>query len=434
MRIKLSILVILCGWIFSCFRQPAIWVDDRPNDPKYWHGVGFASNAESNNPKILAKEYAIREISTQIKINISSDLDIITSDINGTIDNVITSVMNSRVNLMLPELEFVDSYNTDNGVYFYARLNKNNYYKTMERLRANAKEISLDYVSQADKKFGKESLVFIQSAWQEIFPFNDEPIEVKYDNQKFNLFSLIRQKHEEYVKRISIKANFKKEKIRTIIDRDNILTVKVFDKLTGRKLEDIPIKINQSNKTSTYFSDKKGHIELDIGNRVEKSMLDILFSLDYTKLFENKEKQKNILITSNNLGSIHINVVPSKVQIKSKEKNLNKLMQNPIIEPVIKEMLNGHVEFVNIKPDFYLHIESNTLVKAKKVEPGFPFFSYGSATIRFIDAENNQEFFVANVTDIKGGDFGSQRIAGIRAYDQMKSAIVKELEKKLFNL
>ena len=112
---------------------------------------------------------------------------------------------------MLPELEFVDSYNTDNGVYFYARLNKNNYYKTMERLRANAKEISLDYVSQADKKFGKESLVFIQSAWQEIFPFNDEPIEVKYDNQKFNLFSLIRQKHEEYVKRISIKANFKKE-------------------------------------------------------------------------------------------------------------------------------------------------------------------------------------------------------------------------------
>ena len=76
--------------------------------------------------------------------------------------------------------------------------------------------------------------------------------------KKFNLFSLIRQKHEEYVKRISIKANFKKEKIRTIIDRDNILTVKVFDKLTGRKLKDIPIKINQSNKTSTYFSDKKG--------------------------------------------------------------------------------------------------------------------------------------------------------------------------------
>ena len=58
-------------------------------------------------------------------------------------------------------------------------------------------------------------------------------------------------------------------------------------------------------------------------------MLDILFSLDYTKLFENKEKQKNILLTSNNLGSIHINVVPSKVQIKSKEKNLNKLIAKP---------------------------------------------------------------------------------------------------------
>ena len=78
-------------------------MNDRPNDPKYWHGVGFASNAESNNPKILAKEYAIREISTQIKINISSDLDIITSDINGTIDNVITSVICMHVTHMCLE-------------------------------------------------------------------------------------------------------------------------------------------------------------------------------------------------------------------------------------------------------------------------------------------------------------------------------------------
>ena len=46
-------------------------------------------------------------------------MDIITSDYNGSIDNVITSVMNSRVDLLLPELEFVDSYRTDDGVYFY---------------------------------------------------------------------------------------------------------------------------------------------------------------------------------------------------------------------------------------------------------------------------------------------------------------------------
>ena len=132
---------------------------------------------------MLAKEFAIHEVSSQIKINISSELDILTSDVNGSIDNVITSVMNSRVSLLLPELEFVDSYSTDIGVYFYVRLNKESYYKTMERLRDNAKEIALDYVIQSDKKVGKGSLVLIQKAWQEIFPFNDEPMEVQYKNQ-----------------------------------------------------------------------------------------------------------------------------------------------------------------------------------------------------------------------------------------------------------
>ena len=47
--------------------------------------------------------------------------------------------MNSRINLLLLELEFTDSYCNDIGVYFYVRLNKDNYHKAMERLSDNAK-------------------------------------------------------------------------------------------------------------------------------------------------------------------------------------------------------------------------------------------------------------------------------------------------------
>ena len=190
----LCLMILFLG----CFSSPPVWIDNRPDDLKYWHGIGFAKHSDSNNPKILAKEFAIHEVSSQIKINISSELDILTSDVNGSIENVITSVMNSRVSLLLPELEFVDSYSTDIGVYFYVRLNKESYYKAIERLRNNAKEIALNYLVQSDKKFSKGSLVMIQKAWQEIFPFNDEPMEVQYKNQKYNLFLLIRKKQEEF--------------------------------------------------------------------------------------------------------------------------------------------------------------------------------------------------------------------------------------------
>ena len=433
MKTKIFILIFLANWSFSCFSKPAVWLESRPNDPKYWHGIGFSSHIESSNPKVLAKEHAIHEISSQIKINISSELDIITSDIDGTIDNVITSVMNSRVNLLLPELELVDNYSTDKGVYFYVRLNKNNYYKTIENLRANAKEISLNYIIQSDKEFGKRSLMLIQDAWKEIYPFNDEPLKVQYRNQNYNLFSLIRQKYDDYINRISVKAFLENDNIRTIIDRDNILTIKVFDKESGKALKDIPIKVKQSNESFTFISDEKGYIKVDIGNKIRNSRFEILFFLDHTMLFE-EEDRENIILSSKILGSKNINVVPSKVQIISLEKNLNDPLKSPILEPEVKELFSRYVEFVKSNPDFYLHIDVNTIVKAENVEPGFPFFSYCNASVSLVDAENNQEFFVVNLADIKGGDFGSFKTAGIRAYDQMKGKIVQELKTKLLNL
>jgi hypothetical protein len=56
--------------IISCASNPPVWVESRPKDQSYWHGVGFASSDGSKNPSELAKEYAIHEISSQIKVNL----------------------------------------------------------------------------------------------------------------------------------------------------------------------------------------------------------------------------------------------------------------------------------------------------------------------------------------------------------------------------
>ena len=136
----LTLIVLL----FGCFSYPPIWVDERPNDSKYWHGIGFAKHSESNSPKMLAKEYAIHEVSSQIKINISSELDILTSDMNGSIENVITSVMNSRVSLFLPELEFVE-LPYDHPIYNIHYEIKNGLPKIHEHNNENPKGLGLIY-------------------------------------------------------------------------------------------------------------------------------------------------------------------------------------------------------------------------------------------------------------------------------------------------
>ncbi|MEL1226448.1 MAG: hypothetical protein VW963_06855, partial [Candidatus Neomarinimicrobiota bacterium] len=78
-------------------------MNSRPTDPLFWHGIGYAEFDNNKNPSSLAKEYAIQEISSQIKVNISSEMNIVVTDFNGSIENAVTSVMNSRVDLLLPE-------------------------------------------------------------------------------------------------------------------------------------------------------------------------------------------------------------------------------------------------------------------------------------------------------------------------------------------
>ena len=79
--------------ISSCSSRPPLWIGERPSNSEYWHGIGFAENSTETNSKTLAKEYAIHEISSQIKVNISSELDIVVTDFNGSVDNAISSVI-----------------------------------------------------------------------------------------------------------------------------------------------------------------------------------------------------------------------------------------------------------------------------------------------------------------------------------------------------
>ena len=78
--VKDLILLSLICFISSCSSKPPVWVDTHPQDQQYWHGIGFASHSNGEFTKAIAKEYAIQEISSQIKVNISSEMDIAVTD------------------------------------------------------------------------------------------------------------------------------------------------------------------------------------------------------------------------------------------------------------------------------------------------------------------------------------------------------------------
>ena len=146
--------IISCFYLFfSCGPSIPSWVNMQPTDDQFWHGIGRANKILEIDARSKAKEFAIHEVSSQIKVNISSEIEITIRETNKSLENMTSMFMKSRTNLLIPEIEFVESYESKESFYFYARLQKNKYYETMKRLRQNAAETALEYIVEAEKSF-----------------------------------------------------------------------------------------------------------------------------------------------------------------------------------------------------------------------------------------------------------------------------------------
>ena len=414
----------------ACSNNPPIWVERRPNEISFWHGIGFASK-EIHNPKEIARERAIYEISSQIKINISSELDIIVNDFNGSVESAISSITNSRVQLLLPKLELMDVYETKDGTYFYVRLNKEKYKTEMRRLRKNAIATSINYIEQADKAFTIESLILIQKAFNEIIAFNDEPIEVTYNGEKLNLYSLIKEKSSTYKKRIVIEASMNKKSLVTLLDQDNTLILNVIDKVTKKSLDAVPIKLVADNLEYSLISNSDGFAYHIVPIFSNPRIYNAYFEVDKDRLLSTIEKNNKILFDTSLKSSFSIEILKVKAMIYASEKNLNKPLESAIIKPMVENFLNTHVNFVDENPEIKIYIEANTKTKSVRNNDSFPHFVYGETTVLFENVFSGERFFNSNISNVKGADFNSQEIAGIRSYEKLSKKLVEQLEREI---
>lgn len=425
-----SILFFIFLLLSSCTFKTPIWIEKRPIENEFWHGIGFALK-DNNNFMDIARERAIHEIASQIKININSELDIIVKDYNGSIENTISSISKSRVNLLLPELELIDTYESNVGVYYYLRLNKASYKNAMIRLKENAVSTSLDYLKEAEDNFSINSLVLIQKAYNEIIPFNDEPIDIIYRGENKNLYALIKTKSNDFHNRISINASIKNDNMITIINEDNILHFEVVDKITNNALSSIPIKLVFENIEHRFTTDENGKGKFLLPRVIYPQIYNILFQLDTEILYDNYFTNNLVLLNEFKESSMSFEIKKAKAIIRSEEKNFNKFLKNKIIEPAIKNTLKDNIDFVSGDADILLSVVSNTIKKADRVDLNFPYFAYGNVSVSLQNLTNGKQFFTSNYSNIKGADFSSIEVAGIRSYDALREIIINELQTQL---
>ena len=132
---------------------------------------------------------------------------------------------------------------------------------------------------------------------------------------------------------------------------------RVRDANTNKLLPGVPISISIFDTEQVIYSDEKGTARKVIKPIFDPGSFEIKFQLDKESLWS---EDNHGLEFDPSSYSISVNVLPANGIIISSEKNLGKLMEQNIIEPFLKKMLNASVEYVDNNADFVIRIESDT--------------------------------------------------------------------------
>lgn len=128
---KPTIIFLLMLFSLAIGKQPS-WVTKRPIDKAYFIGIGVVKKSNSKEYIQSAKNNALNDLSSEITVNISSELVDISIEKYGMNNDEIRSEIHTTTKADLEGYELVDTWENDYEYWVYYRLSKSLYQTQIE--------------------------------------------------------------------------------------------------------------------------------------------------------------------------------------------------------------------------------------------------------------------------------------------------------------
>ena len=246
-------------------RSEPEWLLTQPKTEGHWFGIGIVQKPfYGNDCREEALNKALAEISSQIFVDVSGSFERVVTENNLDLNEFTQSVINTRVDNSLPNVEFLDFYESKDKCGLLARLSQSTYYETLELQRRNAVQSALGLLTQAESDFNFQTFTYLSESISEIMPYIDIPIETEYpvgSGNIVNLYSYIKVLSNTYINRINLVPDQRTVEIKRGFTRNIQLDVQVLDKNNNTPIENIPITcyIDKNEHSSFSLSDADGN-------------------------------------------------------------------------------------------------------------------------------------------------------------------------------
>ena len=418
----------------SCFNQPAPdWISNQPSKTGYWFGIGIVEKPfKGNDIREEAHGKALSEIASQISVDVSGSFKQVITETNLSLDEYAESIIQTRVDNNLSNIEIVDFYDGKDRYYLLARLSQKIYYDSLERKRKNAVESAIGLLEKAESELTVQSFTALAEAMNEISPYLDIPIKEEYpkgSGKVVNLYSTIKLLANTMVDRIQLLPKSVEFEIKLGMTQNVNLQAQIIDSHTNHPLNNFPVtgSINDDIVEGIVLSDNNGNCTFSLPVLNDKASI---------KYMNFKVRINDLIGDSQLFGklpSIHgqtlIKILPPDILVQIKEYNLGEETENPYITPVIIEFFSNlfSANFVETKnADFIIYgVVNSRLVSEKPNDYGI-YQTFADATISISKGDSGEKLIEKSFNKIQGSDFSSNHESANQALKKLSEKISKE--------
>jgi len=191
MRNMLTMLVLLVVLgACSVSKQVPEWVVQRPYNNEFYTAVVRYSKQAPNYVE-LARDNALREISTQISVQIDSDIYLKETEANGIPSSELISQIKSSSRNKLKDIQLVGTHEDAKDYWAYYRLSKSSYHSWRVQQRDLAIAQALKLMAEFDDSTTgiTAGIASLLKALELVIDFTDLDLSARYQDKEVNLYN-----------------------------------------------------------------------------------------------------------------------------------------------------------------------------------------------------------------------------------------------------
>ncbi len=459
-RISLYFLIgLLCLSFHSlqASRKPK-WVKQRPTDNAYYFGIGTTLKTESEiDYKTIARNKALKELSSEIKVNISSNSVLHQLEDNYELQEHFEAKTSESVEATLEGYE-VYTWENKQEYWIMLKLSKEKYALRQQIKLDYAKKLSSSYFYDGKKAVEKgniyRGLLFYIQALEAITPHIQEDLEYKDVDGSINLGTDIFIEMNNALKKINLEADQSNYMVQFSQELKIPIAVHAFyynsnnDKIP---IANLPIRFSftkgEGDLNPEETTNNRGQATCDINRLVSKRKTqEITAAFDIDKLTEKEDTETKLLAKAFMVSEIvpkaiiNINIQKSSAYLDMNEIVFGDQSTNYNFDNMVKnDLAQGYFNISNNKEtaEFTVKINSNFIAGDQKGGNGYTvYFVYANFYITVINNKSNLEIFTDGFNNLKGIKTGSYehalKDARNKAIQKVQEDILPKLEQMNF--